>query len=88
MTYENAKIVISGKDVLDSEILDGDTSTSAVTKEKYMKTKYRNYLKPAPVESEKVEFQLPGKNPLIPESYEIYSKVKLNLNIPPVKIQE
>ena len=56
MTYENAKIVISGKDVLDSEIFDADTSTSAVKKEQYMKTKYRNYAKPAALESEKVEF--------------------------------
>ena len=40
VNFENAKIVISGKDLLESEILEKESVLSDVLKEKYMKTKY------------------------------------------------
>lgn len=46
VTYDNAKIVISGKDILSSDIFDTDTAQSDVVKEQYMKTKYQNFPKP------------------------------------------
>ena len=40
VNFENAKIVISGKDLLESEIIEKESVLSDVLKEKYMKTKY------------------------------------------------
>ena len=46
VTYDNAKIVISGKDILSSDIFDPETAQSEVVKEQYMKTKYQKFPKP------------------------------------------
>jgi hypothetical protein len=73
VTYKNAKIMISGKKVLDSELFKSD---SKEVKEQWMKTKYKLNTKPATIETESPVFTLPNKNPLIPDSFEIYSTEK------------
>lgn len=71
ITYQNAKIMISGKYVLESDLF---KKGSKEIKEQWMKTKYKTVPKPSALEIELPQFSLPQKNPLIPESFEIYAQ--------------
>ena len=66
MTYQNAKVLISGKKVLESELFKSD---SKEVKEQWMKTKYKLIAKPDAKDFESPVFSLPNKNPLIPDSF-------------------
>lgn len=76
LTFENAKVVISGKDVLHNQAFDNPLSD--MQKETYMKTKFRVYEKPVlPEIVDSLNFHIPKKNPLIPENFGIFSQIKL-----------
>lgn len=70
LSFDNAKVVISGKNVIDSGIF--SKPTGEAQKEKYMGTKFRNFAKPR-LEIEAVELVIPRQNPLIPTNFEIFS---------------
>ena len=77
LTYENAKIIISSKKIL-KEGAFPDLQDNEILQEKWMKTKYFKYEKrPINQESEKIAFQLPKQNILIPDCFDILAKEKV-----------
>ena len=66
----------------------GLEACSEAIKEKWMKTKYRLYHKPALVKEAPADFMLPSKNDLIPEDFSIYGKEhKCDKNAEPLNLK-
>lgn len=73
ITYENAKIVFSGDEILEEKLKYKPLGPSK--KEEYMNTKYRRFQKPkldSKQGCEKGKLELPTTNPMIPDDFRIY----------------